>query len=255
MLKQQRHRRIQQIVEAQGQATVAELARQFGVTEMTIRRDLGELSVRGLIERIHGGGLVPERRAGLAEPPVLERIREQAEAKSRIARAVAAMIEADEKVFLGSGTTTLAVAEALKHRSGLTVVTNALTVANALVPCPEITVIVIGGFLRRSELSLIGHFAETAMHDLRVGKVIMGIRGIHPEHGLTSDHLQELMTDRAIMRMSDKVIVVADHTKFGHIAASRTAPLAAATMVVTDTQAPAHIVAAIRAAGVEVIQV
>lgn len=243
-----------QVVEAQGRATVGDLARRFGVVEMTIRRDLDELDGQRLLQRIHGGALRLEKRA-VAEPPVLERVRQQAGAKQRIARAVAAMVREGETIFLGSGTTTLAVAEALAGHSRLTVVTNALTVAETLAAHPSITVVVVGGFLRHSELSLIGHIAEAALHNIKVSKVIIGMAGIDVEFGLSSEHMQELMTDRAILGISDTIIIVADHTKLGHKAASRTMPVGAATMIVTDSDAPANTVAALRHAGVEVLLV
>ena len=258
MLKQERLRRICEIVEAEGQATVTDLASQFGVTEMTIRRDLQDLDAQGLVQRIHGGAMSPEPRRNAVEPPVLERIDEQADVKQHIGLAVAGMIEDGETIFLGSGTTTLAVAEALAEREGnsnLTIITNALTVVNALARTPGITVIVVGGFLRRSELSLVGHLAESALDDLHVDRVIIGMRGVDPEHGLTSDYLQELKTDQAILDMSDMVIIVADHTKFGRVATSRTAPITAATMIVTDMQTPMEIIEAIQARGVLMVRV
>jgi DeoR/GlpR family transcriptional regulator of sugar metabolism len=254
-MRESRLRQIVDILKEEHQVTVAGLAGRFGVAEMTIRRDLRELSARGALERTHGGAIVPERRRALGEPPMLNRMSDQADAKRRIGEAVADMILPGATVFIGSGTTALAVAQVLVGRDRLTVVSNALTVINALASAPEITVVGVGGFLRRSELSLIGHFAEAALRDMRVDKVIMGIRGIHPEHGLTSDHMQELMTDRAILGISEDVIVVADHTKFGHIAASRNAPVTAAGLIVTDAQAPAEMVAALRAMGVRVLLV
>ncbi len=126
---------------------------------------------------------------------------------------------------------------------------------NVLAGLSEIDTVVVGGFLRRSELSFIGHIAEATLQDLRVDKVIIGMRGIDPVHGLTSEHLEELKTDQAIIRMSDTVIVVADHTKFGRVATGRTAPITAASLIVTDTETPPEIIRAIRALGVEVVQV
>lgn len=254
-LKTERLRQIEQVIDDRLQATVSDLARRFGVTEMTIRRDLSELDAQGVVQRIHGGAISTKRQRNSVEPPMLDRMGEQRIEKQRIAQAVAGMVTDGQTIFLGSGTTALAVAQALSGRGNLTVITNSLTVANALVESPDITVVVVGGFLRRSELSLIGHFAETAMRDVRVDMVIMGIRGIDPKYGLTSDHLQELMTDRAILALSDRVIIVADHTKFGHQSAGRTAPVTAATTIVTDTEAPAEIVRALRDLGLEVILV
>jgi DeoR/GlpR family transcriptional regulator of sugar metabolism len=234
--------------------TVGNLAGRFDVTAMTIRRDLGELSRRGVVERKHGGAVLVDRRNRL-EPPILLRMDDQADAKRRIGEAVASIIQPGETVFIGSGTTTLAVAQALAGRERLTVITNALTVVNALASSPDITVVVVGGFLRREELSFIGHIAEATIEGLRPDKVIIGIRGIHPEYGLTSDHLQELKTDQAILAISPEVILVADGTKFGAIATSRTAPVTAARRIVTVREAPAEIVAALRSLGLDIWQV
>ena len=254
MLKEERQRYIRRIIEDQGQVSVATLARQFGVAEMTIRRDLRELGAQGIIQRVRGGALLPERQHALIEPPVLERINEEAAAKKRIGQAAAALIAEGETIFLGSGTTTLAVAQALRERRNITVVTNALTVINALTDS-DLTVVVAGGFFRRSELSFIGHITEASIRDLRVDKVIIGMRGIDPEYGLTSDHLQELQTDQAIMRIGNMVIIVADHTKFGRVATSRVAPVTVAKMIITDSEASPAIVATLREMGIEVIQV
>ncbi len=254
MLREERHREIMQAIEEQGQVSVGDLARRFGVAQMTIRRDLDDLDAQRLLRRIHGGALRTEKRAA-PEPPVLERVREQTAAKQRIAQTVAEMVREGETIFLGSGSTTLAIAEALAGHNSLTVVTNALTVAEALACNPMISVVVVGGFLRHSELSLIGHLAEAALRDIKVSKVIMGIAGIDVEHGLSSEHLQELMTDRAILQTSNTIIIAADHTKLGRIAASRTAPVEAASIVVTDSAAPAGIVAALRNLGIQVLLV
>jgi DeoR/GlpR family transcriptional regulator of sugar metabolism len=256
MLRQERLNRICELVEIEGQATVAGLSRQLGVSQMTIRRDLQELDDHGFLRRTHGGALPPERHRGLIEPPVLERMQENAELKRLLGRAAADRILPGEAIFLGSGTTALAVAEALAERpKPLTVFTNALTIANALAAVREITLVVVGGFLRRSELSLVGHLAEAAVRDIRVDRVIMGMRGIDPEKGLTSDYIQELKTDQAILGMGGSVIIVADHSKFGHVATSRTAPVQAASLIITDDRAPRPLVEAIRARGVEVILV
>lgn len=242
-------------METEGNASVADLAERFGVSEMTIRRDLEQLVARGQVVRVHGGAVAPDRGRMVSEPPILDRMAEQSTAKRRIGLAVAGMIEQGETIFIGSGTTTLALARALKERQGITIVTNALTVANSLSASPGINMLVIGGFLRRSELSLIGHVAVKALEDLHVDKVVMGMRGIDPQYGLTSDHHQELMTDRAIMAISDCVMVLADHTKFGHIASSRTAPVTAADLIVTDERAPHDLVEQIQELGVQVKKV
>jgi DeoR/GlpR family transcriptional regulator of sugar metabolism len=255
MSKEERRRQIRKAVESRGEVIVAELALEFCVSEITIRRDLLELNDQGIIERTHGGALLADHSQSNLKAVMQDRIETYADEKRSIASAVARMIRHGETIYLSSGSTAYWVARALVGREDLTVVVNSLIHANVLAQSKEMIVIVVGGFLRRSELSLVGYFAESNVRDLRVDKVIMGIRGIHPEYGLTSDNPQELMTDRAIMKMGDEIIVVADHTKFGHVATNRTAPVTAATKIITSWLAPTDMVEKILQKGVQVIQV
>ena len=255
MFKAERQREILRVIEERGKAEVEELAERLRVSDMTVRRDLSELDARGLLERVHGGALLQSGGRADHEPPVIERTKSNSETKRRIGLRVAALIQDGEKIFLGSGSTTAAVADALLRHRSLTVVTNALNIAFSLLAAPNIDVTVTGGFLRRSELSLIGHFAEHTLQGLQVDKVIIGMRGIDPVKGLTSDNMEELMTDQAILNMSKNVIVVADHAKFGHVAAIRTAPVTAATTIDTNSGGPKDILEAIRNMGVRIIEV
>jgi DeoR/GlpR family transcriptional regulator of sugar metabolism len=255
MFKKERQREILRLVESRGKAEVDALAKHLRVSEMTIRRDLLELDEQGMLERVRGGALLQRDARDQGEPPISERTKQQTEIKRQIGVYVAGMIQDGEKIFVGSGSTTLAVAEALRHRHHLTVVTNALTIAEALFPSAKIDVTLTGGFLRRSESSLIGHFAEHTLHQLQVDKVIIGMRGIDPVKGLTSDNMDELMTDQAILNVSKDVIVVADHSKFGQVAAIRTAPVTAATTIVTERGGPRDVLEAIRKMGVRIIEV
>jgi DeoR/GlpR family transcriptional regulator of sugar metabolism len=120
---------------------------------------------------------------------------------------------------------------------------------------PEITVISLGGVLRRSEMSLIGHLTEQSLRELRADKVIFGVRAVDPEQGLMNDYLPETMTDRVILSIGREVIVVADHTKCNRIAPVLLAPLSAIHTLVTDTSAPAPFIAALKRQGLRVLQV
>jgi DeoR/GlpR family transcriptional regulator of sugar metabolism len=255
MLKKERQRRILEIIERSGQVEVEQLANTLAVSVMTVRRDLTELDELGFLERVHGGALLPRHTNEGEEMPVIERSKEKAEIKARIGRAVAGLIQDGEKIFLGSGSTTAAIATALLNHRNLTVITNALNIANILIAAPQIKVAIIGGFLRKSELSLIGYFAENALQGLQVDKLVIGIRGIDPVKGLTSDNMEELLTDQAIMNTSKTVIIAADHSKFGHVAAIRTAPITTATKIITNFGGPKDIVQAIRQMGVQIIEV
>ncbi len=255
MLKKERQREILRMLQGATKVEVDELAGQLSVSLMTIRRDLAELGEQGLIERVHGGALSPTMWEPGSELSVMERGKDKAEIKQRIGRATAALIKDGEKVFIGSGSTAAAVAAALAHRQNLTVLTNALNVANTLLDAPQIKVAVIGGFLRRSEMSLIGYFAENSLQGLQVDKVIIGIEGIDPVKGLTNDYMEEVLTDRSIMGLSKNVIVVADHSKFGRVAAVRGAPIAAASLIVTDAGAPRDMIQTLRQLNVKVLEV
>lgn len=160
-----------------------------------------------------------------------------------------------ETVFLGSGTTTLEVARNLTAQRDLTVLPNSLFVIRELIPAPDISVVALGGMLRRSEYSFIRHLVEQALREMRVTKVIMGIRAIHAEFGLMNDYLPETLTDRAILHMGGEVVIIADHTKCGRVAPAYVAPVSAIGSLLTDTDAPDGFVAALESKHVAVHRV
>jgi len=247
----ERQHAILHLIQQRKRITVAEICEIFGVSEATARRDLETLAEQGAIQRVRGGAILSQ--PAPPEPPLLERAKEQAEAKARIGRATAALINDHESVFLGSGTTVLEVARNLRTRQGLTVITNSLPVINLLAEVPNITLVSLGGILRPSELSFIGHITEQALAEVRAEKVIIGIRAISLEHGLTNDYLPETLTDRAILKVGRQVIVVADHTKLGVIASAYLAPLDVMDILVTDQDADPDFVQSLRARGIQVI--
>jgi len=253
MLKVERQQKIASFISKNKRATVAELSKLFRVSESTIRRDLEELDTQGVIRRAHGGAIIVEQAA--PEPPIIQRVAENEAEKRRIGQAAAELVRDGETVFLGSGTTTLEVARNLIGRNNLTVITNALNIANILAGQESITVVITGGLLRHSELSMIGHITEQALKELYADKVIMGIRAISVHEGLTNDYLPETMTDRAIINCAPEVILVADHSKFGKVSTAFVAPVTSVSKIVTDAAAPADIVNELRELGIEVILV
>jgi len=215
-------------------------------------RDLAALAALGQVQRVHGGA-ISARRAP-PELPVLQRLGRQSGEKQRIGRAAPGLIADGETVFLSSGTTALEVARNLLGRRNLTVITNSLMVMNVLADAPEITVVGLGGLLRRDELSLIGHLAEQALAELRADKVIIGIRAIDVEQGLANQYLPETLTDRAILKIGRQVILVADHTKCGRVATAFLAPLSAIDLLVTDAGISEAFEAALASRGIQVIK-
>jgi DeoR/GlpR family transcriptional regulator of sugar metabolism len=239
-------------IEQRQRVTVAQICDQFSVSPATARRDLDALAEQGKIQRVHGGA-IPIRQAP-PELPVVHRLTEQSEEKQRIGRATAALVADGDTVYLGNGTTVLEVARNLLARRNLTVITNSLMVLNAMADSPNVTLISLGGLLRRSELSMIGHITEQALAELRADKVIIGVHAIDAKHGLTNQYLPETMTDRAILKIGRQVIVVADHTKCGRIATAVLTPVDAVDLIVTDSGIDDEIEADLRDRGARILK-
>lgn len=234
----------------QGRLSVAEIVEQFQVSEATARRDLETLAEQGRIQRVHGGAL-PLKQAP-PELPILQREQEQSADKQRIGAFAASLVSDGETLFLGSGTTVLEVARNLRARQNLTVITNSLPVMNVLAGQPSITVVALGGVLRASELSFIGHITEQALAEVRADKVIISVHAISIENGLTNDYLPETMTDRAILKSGRQVMVVADHAKVNTVSTAFLAPASSIHTFITDTATPEKFTSALRQLGVSV---
>lgn len=250
--KEERQAQIRRIVEERGQVTVLELSELYKVSEATIRRDLEEMDGQW-VRRAHGGAVRLERAS--KEPPVIQRIAEQVNEKVRIGIAAAAMIHEGETIFLGSGTTVREIARHIPEDIHLTVITNSLPVVNELAGRPMIELIVIGGMLRPTELSMVGHIAEQAIREFRADKVFMGMRAVDAQQGFTNDFLPETMTDRAILAIAPQVIIVSDHTKFGRVSSVLVAPVSSVQKIITDSGTSPDCIEELRALGVEVIVV
>ena len=246
-----RQLQIQQLISRQQRISIAEICERFSISEATARRDLEALALDGKIQRVHGGGIALNQAP--AEMPMLVRQGEQAEEKMRIGQVAAGLVPDGGTVFLGSGTTVLEVARNLRSRQNLTIITNSLSVVNVFAGLENITLICLGGLLRDSELSFIGHLTEQALAEVRADQVIIGTRAISLEQGLTNDYLPETMTDRAILKAGRQVIVVVDHTKFGRVATARLAPIESIHTLVTSTETTPELLNALRERGVQVI--
>lgn len=249
----ERQEEVARFLEQRQRATVAEISEHFSVSEATARRDLETLAELGRLERFHGGA--KSLRNAPPELPVLQRQTEQLAEKKRIGQVAAKFINDGETVFLGSGTTVLEVARNLLHHRNLTVITNSLHVINTLAGVSNITVVGLGGVLRYSEMSMIGHITEQALAEVHTHKIIMGIHALDVEHGLSNDYLPETMTDRTILAHGGEVIILADHTKFGRIATTFVAPSTVMHTLVTDSGVSPAFVSNLKAKGIRVLTV
>jgi DeoR/GlpR family transcriptional regulator of sugar metabolism len=247
----ERQKQILSLLTRQGRLSVAEIVTQFSISEATARRDLESLASKGKAQRVHGGVIAVEQAP--PELPILERESEQSEEKILIGHAAAKLVQNNETIFLGSGTTVLEIARNLRDHKNLTVITNSLPVLNILAGNKEITVVSLGGMLRDSELSFIGHITELALVEVRADKVFIGTRGVSLEHGLTNDYLQETLTDRAILKSGREVIIVADHTKVNRVSTVLLTPLETMHALVTDAKVDKKFVQALKKQGINVI--
>ncbi|WP_438956772.1 DeoR/GlpR family DNA-binding transcription regulator [Cognatiyoonia sp.] len=207
------------------------LAQDLNVAVQTIRRDLRQMSQAGLLERVHGGAVLP---SGVANIGYDERRSLQRDFKRRIAKAAAGLIPDNASLFLNIGTTTEAVAQALLNHRNLMVVTNNLNVANILAPHPSCEVIVSGGRLRRSDGGLTGDLAAVAIQRFKVDIAVVGASAIDPDGDLLDFDAEEVRVSQKIMQAARSTIVVGDSSKFTRKAPVRIASLAEADHFVTN---------------------
>ena len=251
MNMKERRRQIRALIESQAQGTVADLARHFTVSAVTIRSDLAALADMGAIVRIHGGALPP---GDIEEVPINVKQTLYHAEKVRIAAAAAGLIQDGETVILDSGTTTAEIARqirGLKLRS-INVITNALNIAVLLANAHHVNVIIPGGVLRRKSWSLSGPQAEQALRDLQADRLFLGVDSLDPEIGLMTPYVFEAKLNALMIRISRQTVAVTDSSKLLRRNLSVIAPVEQVHLLITDRAASAEAVAAIRARGVEV---
>ncbi|MBP2068154.1 DeoR/GlpR family transcriptional regulator of sugar metabolism [Streptomyces iranensis] len=222
---------------ANGAVSLRELARVVQTSEVTVRRDVRALEAEGLLDRRHGGAVLPggfTRESGFPQKSHLA-----AAEKTAIADLAAGLVEEGEAVVVGAGTTTQELARRLARVPGLTVVTNSLLVAQALAHANRVEVVMTGGTLRGSNYALVGSGAEQSLQGLRVSRAFLSGSGLTAERGLSTSNMLSASVDRALVQAAAEVVVLADHTKLGTDTMFQTVPTDVITRLVTD-EPPAH---------------
>jgi len=233
-----------------GRVDVADLGKAFGVTTETIRRDLKVLQEMGLVRRVHGGAIPAD---GLyVVPNVAQRAGTMTEAKRAIARAALEELPAEGAILIDAGTTAVQLAELLPGDRELTVVTNTLPIAQAVVEKPRVTVHLLGGRVRPQTLASVGEWALHALSEVTLDVAFMGTQGLSVARGLTTPDASEAAVKRAMVSAARRVVVLADHTKLESEYFSIVAPLSAVHLVVTDSAGSDEPREALVRAGVEV---
>jgi DeoR/GlpR family transcriptional regulator of sugar metabolism len=252
VLAQERRDAILRTLLPSGAATVAELADGLGVSEMTIRRDLGVLAGQQLVEKVHGGAVLAK--GGAAEPHFATKRRINAAAKAAIAEVAVAMIRDGMTVALSAGTTTWQVARRLRGGvvRDLAFVTNSLNIAGALEANGWHSIVVSGGSFRTPSDALVGPFANQTLRQLNADLLLLGVHSIDARVGLTTPNIAEAETNRVMVIGARRVVVVADSSKLGQVSLATFAACDEVDELVTDAGADRATLEALHDAGLRV---
>lgn len=234
-----RMRYVCDLLESRDGVSVGELAELFGVSEVTVRSDLSSLARRGLVARIRGGARALQR--GQSEIAFDVRLRVQEQSKRAIAAAAAELVGDGEAIALDSSTTAFYIAQQLRNKHELVVVTNGLRIAEALADAAGVSVIVPGGVLRHPAMSLVGDFSSPVLGSTRIRKGFFGARGISIERGLMDLNPEEVRFKRELAEVCEHVVGVFDHTKWERSALLSFVSADRIDAIVTDERAPAEL--------------
>lgn len=236
MLARSRQEAILDAVRRHGSVRVSDLVEQLGVSDMTVRRDIGELSRRGLVDRVHGGAARP---SSSTEPGFAAKSALRTAQKRAIGALAASLVEPGASVALSAGTTTVEVARHLRDVPGLTVVTNSPPAAELLHdPARGDRTVLLTGGVRTPSDALVGPVAVRSLQDLHVDHLFLGVHGLDPRAGLTTPNLVEGETGRALVAAAASVVVVADSTKWGVVGLTTIAALEEVDVLVSDDGLP-----------------
>lgn len=223
------------------------------VSPVTVRADLAELEKRGRVVRVHGGAMAPPK--GAHEFNFESRAHMQHAAKRAIGKQAAALVGDGDSIFVDASTTAFELARHISTRRELTVITNSIRSAEALVTFPNITVIMPGGIVRREAFSLVGMWSADLIQQFNIGRAFMGARGFTLQEGLTDVNADEVALKRAIVNAAKQVIALIDHTKWNQIALASFCPLEQLSTIITNKRAPRAMLEQTRARGIQVLLV
>lgn len=232
----ERHKYILDELSKNGFVSVAELSKDLDVTMVTVRKDLKILEDKGLLYRSHGSATPVSPYVN--DRSVNEKKLVRVEEKSRIATLAKDLVEEDDAIIIGSGTTVVAFAQAIPKNKKLTVLTAAMNVTLALIDAPEVEIVQLGGVVRKSSSSVVGHYAEEMLKQFACSKLFLSVDGISLDYGLTTSHMMEAHLNSHMMKAVQKTIVLADSSKFGKKGFGKICNLEDIDMIITDAGIP-----------------
>jgi DeoR/GlpR family transcriptional regulator of sugar metabolism len=239
LLPAQRQNRIKNFLVETGFVSIAELGKEFDVSEMTIRRDLDELERQGLIQRTYGGAVSTE--PAFFEMSFQAKASQCEEQKRRIGMAAASLVKAGQTIIIDSGTTTDQIIRHIKDTQ-ITVITNALNIVSEAMKNPDIEVMLAGGQLRKGLNYTLGPQTSDFIRTIRADIFFLAVEGADVRGGFTVPDLYNADNKRTMVNAAQRVIVVADHSKLGRVSTNSIIPLDQASLLITDTEADPGIV-------------
>lgn len=228
----ERHTFILRELERRGAVSVAALSEAMGVTPVTVRKDLKALEEKGVLLRSHGGASLPSTYVN--DRPIGEKMQVRVKEKRLIAAAATALLQPEEAVIIGSGTTVRAFAEAIPPPMPLTVLTSAMNVTLSLMEHPNVEIVQLGGVVRKSSRSVVGHYSERMLADFACSKLFLSVDGISADFGLTTSNMMEAHLNAQMVKAVPQVVVLADSSKFGKKGFGRICGLEDVHTIVTD---------------------
>ncbi|MFD2540268.1 DeoR/GlpR family DNA-binding transcription regulator [Sphingobacterium chuzhouense] len=246
-----RHEYILKKIKNNTKVTIQELCDEMKVSSVTIRKDLKLLEEKELLFRIKGGASSTNPYA--VDRPILVKETINSEEKNRIAKAAIQMIQDTDSILIGSGTTAYALARHLNPEHPLTVITPALKVALELSNKPSIEVLQLGGLIRPNSSSVAGQYAMRILEDVSCGILFLGVDGIDLEFGITISNITEATLNQKMLQTSQKIVILADSTKFGRRGLGKVCNLEDVDYIVTDNNTSKKYILALEEAGIQVI--
>ncbi|MEM7338088.1 MAG: DeoR/GlpR family DNA-binding transcription regulator [Actinomycetota bacterium] len=235
---------------ARGRVEVAELSARFSVTPETIRRDLSDLQRRRLLRRVHGGAVPWE--TGSFEPLLSIRNDHHDEEKRRLADVAIDELPSEGSIIIDSGSTLTRFAEVVPRSSMLRIVTNSLPTAQALSGHDHTDVVMLGGRMRKNTMAMVDAHTVEQVQNLHVDTLFISSDGASAEAGLTTPYQHEAALKRAMIAAARRVVVLVDHSKFGHDHFIRFARWGEIDVVITNHEVSQSIVASLEAGGTTV---
>ena len=251
----ERRNRILEELRQQSRVGIRECAEKYGVTEVSIRGDLEYLEKKGLLIRVKGGAISRAFIADEDELPIESKSREHSQEKRAIGKKAASLIREGETIILDSGTTTLEVAKCLGKFKELTIITNGVNIAMELAKHPQLSVIMLGGYMRSQSLSITGMNAESTLKDYFVDKLFLGVDSISFDKGLSTPSAEEASINRTMIECTKEVIAVFDSSKWGRRSFAHICEPSALGTVVTDDKISQEEIMRLSQAGVRIITV